>query len=75
MKSSRGGARPGAGRKPSGDQAMVTRAFVITRGQADLIDRMLMRGEGTRSHIVRAALDYYFKDLDWSTNPASTRTT
>lgn len=51
-----GGARKGAGRKPQGEVAMVTTAFVIRQDQRDWLKQF-----GNRSEVVRAALDTKMK--------------
>ncbi len=51
-----GGTRKGAGRKPQGEVAMVTTAFVIRQDQRDWLEQF-----DNRSEVVRAALDTKMK--------------
>lgn len=55
--SKHGGSRPNSGRKPLGDQPMVTCAFSIRQDQADWLDLL----EDNKSESVRRALDAYVK--------------
>ncbi len=52
-----GGARKGAGRKPQGEVAMVTTAFVITREQATWIQAVAYETKANKSQVVRAMID------------------
>lgn len=54
--SQQGGSRPNSGRKPIGDQPMVTRAFVITREQATWIETIAEQTGDNYSEVVRRAL-------------------
>jgi hypothetical protein len=56
-----GGARKGAGRKPQGEVAMVTTAFVIRQDQRDWLWNRASQG-CSRSEIVRYALDRLMAD-------------
>ncbi len=52
-----GGARKGAGRKPQGEVAMVTTAFVIRQDQRDWLWHHSDSKVASRSELVRYALD------------------
>jgi hypothetical protein len=56
-----GGRRQGSGRKPQGEVAMVTTAFVIRQDQMDWLKQW-----GNRSEIVRDALDAYISQAPTS---------
>ncbi len=57
LKNGPGGARKGAGRKPQGEVAMVTTAFVITREQATWIETVSHMTGANKSQVVRAMID------------------
>ncbi len=56
MPSRVGGVRKGAGRKPQGEVAMVTTAFVIRQDQMEWLHE-----HPNRSEVVRKALDAYIR--------------